>query len=149
MTLASRSGYVLAGIGLAGTSLISACAPADPGPSAEALAACHRAIEKASLALHVAADDLSPTDRQAARSQLENARNRVLHVWAGREGLEIEAESFALEQPAAEAFLAGIEAEAGLSEQDRLTALSEAADDPDAWRDTLDTALDCSEEVAP
>ncbi|WP_084398353.1 hypothetical protein [Henriciella aquimarina] len=149
MSLALRSGYVLAGIGLAGVSLLAACTPSPESPSAEALAACHRAIQRATLSLQVAGDDLPVTDRQAAHSQLQDARNRVLHVWAAREGLDIPETGFARQSAKAEAFVNGINAEAGLSEQDRLTTLSEAADESSAWRTRLDAALDCADRVAP
>jgi len=140
---------MLAGLGLAGASALSACARDAGPPDADALADCHRSLQRASLAVQVAGPEMAPGERQAARRQLSDASARVLHVWAKREGLDISAAQFSGESAKAEAFLEGINAEAGLSEQQRAAALSSAGDAPEQWQNSIAIALDCAEKVAP
>lgn len=140
---------MLAGIGLAGASALNGCMREAAGPDADALALCHRTIQKAALVVQVTGTGMRPEERRAARRQLADADNRVLHVWAKEEGLDISAEQFAEETPRAARFLEGINAEAGLSEQERLATLSAAADAPQEWRERLTAALDCTGRLAP
>ena len=142
MSFALRSTCMLAGIGLAGASALQGCARGDDGVDAQALAQCHRTIQRATLAVQVAGPVMTYEERSAARRQLEDADHRLLHVWAQEEGLSISAAQFAEEAPKAVAFIEGIDAEAGLSEQEKLSALSAAADAPEAWRDHVSRALD-------
>lgn len=148
MTPALRSRSMLAGIGLAGASALGGCARDADTPEAGALAQCHRTIQRASLVVQVGAPGMTPDDHTAAERQLSEAGTRVLHVWARREGLDISAADFAAETPRAASFLKGINAEAGLSEQQRMSTLSTAADSPEAWRNHVAMALDCAEEIA-
>ena len=148
MTPALRSRCMLAGIGLAGASALGGCTRDADTPDAEALAQCHRDIQRASLVVQVGAPGMSPDDHQAARRQLSEAGTRLLHVWARREGLDISAADFADETPRAVSFLEGINAEAGLSEQETLSTRSAAVDAPGAWRDRVATALDCAGDLA-
>ncbi len=149
MSFALRSTCMLAGIGLAGASALQGCARGDDGVDAQALAQCHRTIQRATLAVQVAGPVMTYEERSAARRQLEDADHRLLHVWAQEEGLSISAAQFAEEAPRAVAFIEGIDAEAGLSEQEKLSALSAAADAPEAWRDHVSRALNCAGRLAP
>lgn len=149
MNRVPRSTCMLAGIGLAGASALNGCMRETAGPDANALALCHRTIQKASLVVQVSGTGMLPEERHAARRQLAEADNRVLHVWAREEGLDISAAQFAEETPGAAGFLDGINAEAGLSEQERLATLSAAADAPEEWRERVKAALDCAGRLAP
>ena len=140
---------MLAGLGLAGANALSGCADRPAGPDAEELAFCHRAIQKAVLTVQVAGGEMATDEKFAAQSQLEEADHRILHVWARHEGLDISAAQFADETGRATAFLEGINAEAGLSEQEKLGTLSAASEAPESWREHVNTALDCAERLAP
>ena len=144
MSFTLRSTCMLAGIGLAGASALQGCVRGDDGVDKQELAQCHRSIQRASLAVQVAGPVMTYDERSAAQRQLQEADNRLLHVWAQEEGLAISAAQFADESPRAVAFLDGINAEAGLSEQEKLSALSAAGDAPEGWRDHVSRALDCT-----
>lgn len=126
-----------------------ACAPPQKTASPEALGACLRTIQRATLALQVAGETLDDAGHAQASRNLEDARARLLSAWARREGLTYTAEDFKAETPAATAFAEGLLREAGLGEQDQLSTLSSAADHPESWRAQLDAALICTDGVAP
>jgi hypothetical protein len=142
---ASMPGLLAAGC-LAGLAGLSACEREPDAPSGTALSECYKAVEHGLLAVDFA-DALSASDKRLATAQLEDARNRVLVAWADREGMDLPARAIVEEEAEARSFLDGVEAEAGLSEQARLSALSEASGNPADWRGTFDGALKCAEEV--
>ncbi len=139
---------MLAGIGLAGASVLAGCSQAKGAADAGALAGCYRTIQRASLALQVARPDMTPEERRAASRQLGDARARLLQTWATHEGLTISAEHFSNESAQAAEFVEGVNAEAGLGEQERLSTLSEAGDAPEKWREKLTAAFDCTDRLA-
>ena len=139
---------MLAGVGLAGANALAACSQGHEVPTTAELASCHRSVQRAGLALQVARPEMSRADRQTAREQLATASARLLQRWANREGLTISADEFMRHTPKAAEFLEGVNAEAGLSEQERLSALSEAGAAPEKWREKLNDAFDCSDRLA-
>lgn len=120
--------------------------PGKPSASGDALSECYQTVERAILSLDYASE-LSASDRRLAMAQLQDARNRVFIAWADREGMSFSAQSIVERTGAARAFLDGVEAEASLSEQDRLSERTEAAADPDGWRTRFDAALTCADKV--
>lgn len=138
-----------AGLALAAAAL-AACErdPGMPSPSGDALAECYRMIERAELAIDVSGTGLSASDRRLVRAELDAARVRVLHAWSNREGVGLSVGAIEDESAEAESFLAGVEAEAGLSDQDRLSERTDAASLPAQWRSKFEAALDCTDEVS-
>lgn len=133
-----------------GTAAVAACErdPGMPTPSGDELAECYRMIERAELAINVSGTGLSSSDRRLVRAELDAARVRVLHAWSNREGVGLSVGAIEDESAEAESFLSGIEAEAGLSDQDRLSERTDAASQPAQWRSKFEAALDCTDEVS-
>lgn len=140
-----RSSVMLAGIGLAGVSALNACTRSADVPDSDAMARCYRAHQTATIALQVARPTMPRDENLAARRQLEDSTRRLLAAWAARESLAIDAAQFAERTGRAQAFLDGVNAEAGLSDQQRMAALSAASDAPELWREKTSTALDCAD----
>ncbi|MAN73237.1 MAG: hypothetical protein CME84_04000 [Henriciella sp.] len=144
---APQLGRLAAGLTL-GAILMAGC-ERDPGmPSGDALADCYRTIQRAQLALEVGGTGLSASDRRLVRAELDAANVEVLHAWSTREGVNLSIASIEEESEEARGFLAGVEAEAGLGEQDRLSERTDASAAPTAWRAKFDAALTCTEEVS-
>ena len=120
--------------------------PGQPAASSDALTECYQTVERAMLSLDYA-DELSASDRRLAMAQLHDARNRVFISWTDREGMSFSAQSIVERTGPARTFLAGVEAEASLGEQERLSERAEADADPKAWRTKFDAALTCADEV--
>lgn len=136
-----------AGLTLA-VAALAAC-ERDPGPpSGDELADCYRTIQRADLAMEVSGTGLSASDRRLVQAELDTAAVRVLYAWSNREGVGLSAGSIEDETSDAQGFLRGVEAEAGLSEQDRLSERTDASSAPMAWRTKFDAALDCADEVS-
>ena len=149
MKLLPRSSVMLAGIGLAGASALNACARNASAPDGETLAQCYRTHQTAAIALHVARADMPDHEGISARRQLSQSTHRLYETWARREQVNISAAEFASRSRRAEAFLDGVNAEAGLSDQQRLAALSAASDAPEQWREKTGAALDCADRLSP
>ena len=126
-----------------------ACAPPQKTASAEALGACLRTIQRATLALQVAGETLGPAEHDRASRNLDDAQARLLSAWARREGLSLTPEDFKTGTAEAIDFADGLLLEAGLGEQEKLSTLSSAADRPGSWRAQFDAALLCTNGVAP
>jgi len=133
-----------------GAAALAACVrdPGMPTPSGNALAECYRMIERAELNLNVSGTGLSASDRRLVRAELDTARVRVLHAWSNREGVGLSVGAIEDETAEAESFLLGVKAEAGLSDQDRMSERTDAASQPTQWRSKFEAALDCTDEVS-
>ncbi len=146
---AAHSRYGLAGLSLAGLGVLSACAPSGGIVNGDTLGECHRTIQRAVLALQVSGSETTPADRANARDALKQAGHRVLLEWSRYEGLDLHIDDFTHETPQAMAFVRGIDAEAGLSEQARRTELSIAGDQPGRWMEKFNAAMTCADRLAP
>jgi hypothetical protein len=116
--------------------------------STEQLTDCYRSIQIANLRVRYS-EELSSSEIRMAQKELKDASTKVLQTWARREGVELKlTEDFTDESPRAQAFLDGVNMEAGIDQQDLMATIAEASADPSAWRGYYDAALDCTQEVA-
>ncbi|WP_084418075.1 hypothetical protein [Henriciella litoralis] len=134
---------------LAAMLAVSACTgKATAKPSTEQLTECYRSIQIANLRVRYS-EELSASEIRTAQNELKDASTKVLQAWARREGVELKlTDDFTEESPRAQAFLDGVNIEAGINQQDLMDTIAEASADPSAWRSYYDAALDCTEEVA-